>query len=83
MLYNILLVLLIIDSIVLILAVLLQAGQGGGMAAVGFAGAFIGVMAGAAISFVQRKQPGQPAPSKAQRKKRHGKQSSHPYLHES
>src|SRR6185503_10510863 len=33
MLYTILLVLLVLDSIVLIIAVLLQAGQGGGMAA--------------------------------------------------
>jgi len=33
MLYNILLVLLIIDSLVLILAVLMQSGQGGGIAA--------------------------------------------------
>src|SRR3954463_2774542 len=33
MLYNILFVLLVIDSLILIVAVLLQAGQGGGMAA--------------------------------------------------
>jgi preprotein translocase subunit SecG len=52
MLYNILLVLLVIDSLVLIVAVLLQAGQGGGMAA------SFGGVSSSASSFMGARQAG-------------------------
>ncbi len=52
MLYTILLVLLVIDSIVLISAVLLQAGQGGGMAA------SFGGVSSSASSFLGTRQTG-------------------------
>src|SRR6476646_6895734 len=52
MLYNILLVLLIIDSVVLVFAVLLQAGQGGGMAA------SFGGVSSSASSFLGTRQTG-------------------------
>src|SRR5512135_2019941 len=52
MLYNLLLTLLVIDSLVLIAAVLLQAGQGGGMAA-----SFCGVSS-SATSFLGTRQTG-------------------------
>jgi len=52
MLYNILLVLLIIDSLVLIVAVLLQAGQGRGMAA------SFGGVSSSASSFMGARQAG-------------------------
>src|SRR5437879_13882244 len=52
MLYNILLVLLIIDSVVLVFAVLLQAGQGGGMAA------SFGGVSSSASSFMGTRQAG-------------------------
>src|SRR5678816_3626211 len=52
MLYNFLLVLLVIDSLVLIVAVLLQAGQGGGMAA------SFGGVSSSASSFLGTRQAG-------------------------
>jgi len=52
MLYNFLLVLLVIDSLVLIVAVLLQAGQGGGMAA------SFGGVSSSASSFMGARQTG-------------------------
>src|SRR3954451_10552363 len=52
MLYNILLVLLLIDSLVLIATVLLQAGQGGGMAA------SFGGVSSSASSFLGTRQTG-------------------------
>src|SRR5512132_773159 len=52
MLYNFLLVLLVIDSLVLIVAVLLQAGQGGGMAA------SFGGVSSSASSFLGTRQTG-------------------------
>src|SRR5215471_13508413 len=52
MLYNILFVLLVIDSILLIVAVLLQAGQGGGMAA------SFGGVSSSASSFLGTRQTG-------------------------
>src|SRR5512141_3441779 len=52
MLYNFLLVLLVIDSLVLIVAVLLQAGQGGGMAA------SFGGVSSSASSFMGTRQAG-------------------------
>src|ERR1700750_1818932 len=52
MLYNTLLVLLIIDSFVLILAVLLQSGQGGGLAA------SFGGVSSSASSFLGTRQTG-------------------------
>src|SRR6185503_3509857 len=52
MLYTILLVLLVLDSIVLIIAVLLQAGQGGGMAA------SFGGVSSSASSFLGTRQTG-------------------------
>ena len=52
MLYNILLVLLILDSIVLIAAILMQAGQGGGMAA------SFGGVSSSASSFLGTRQAG-------------------------
>ncbi|HVX38901.1 MAG TPA: preprotein translocase subunit SecG [Gemmatimonadaceae bacterium] len=52
MLYNILLVLLIIDSLILVLAVLMQAGQGGGLAA------SFGGVSSSASSFLGSRQTG-------------------------
>src|SRR5205823_2038971 len=52
MLYNVLLVLLVIDSLVLIAAVLMQAGQGGGMAA------SFGGVSSSASSFMGTRQAG-------------------------
>ena len=52
MLYTFLLVLLVIDSLVLIVAVLLQAGQGGGMAA------SFGGVSSSASSFLGTRQAG-------------------------
>jgi preprotein translocase subunit SecG len=52
MVYNILLVLLVIDSLVLIAAVLLQSGQGGGMAA------SFGGVSSSASSFLGTRQAG-------------------------
>ena len=52
MLYNFLLVLLVLDSLILIVAVLLQAGQGGGMAA------SFGGVSSSASSFMGARQAG-------------------------
>lgn len=52
MLYTLLFILLIIDSLVLVLAVLLQAGQGGGMAA------SFGGVSSSASSFLGTRQTG-------------------------
>src|SRR5215212_4127261 len=52
MMYNFLLVLLVIDSFVLIIAVLMQAGQGGGMAAT------FGGVSSSASSFLGTRQAG-------------------------
>jgi len=52
MLYNILFVLLIIDSLLLVIAVLMQAGQGGGMAA------SFGGVSSSACSFLGTRQTG-------------------------
>src|SRR5215211_3440200 len=52
MLYNFLLVLLVLDSLVLIVAVLMQAGQGGGMAAT------FGGVSSSASSFLGTRQAG-------------------------
>src|SRR5450432_3540268 len=56
MLYTLLLVLLVIDSVVLIVAVLLQAGQGGGMAA-SCGGLFLGLSFLLALASTRSRAP--------------------------
>src|ERR1043166_5261807 len=58
MLYNILRFLLVLDSLVLVAAILMQAGQGGGMAA------SFGGVSSSASSFLGTRQAGNP-PTKA------------------